>query len=287
MRVHTKERPFKCMECGQGFANKSTLHTHLRTHTLEKPYTCTECGRSFSVKSTLTAHMRLHTQERPYTCSVCGKSFSQKSALNTHMRVHTEEKPYTCSVCGTKFSQSCHLNRHMKIHIEGRPYVNKNGECFGPQKNVDSLNLTSGNDKSLAVSADNDKSSQNDESPDTFASPENDDTPDTDVSYDRALKASMLCVQTLLEHDPEMSSDIFSSDQENEDAVVCSRKKDVVGEFVNIKEELVLPENDDERMNRVSVLEGFDDNSKSLGPEPQNLDFLNVKTEVLSDNEGN
>nr|XP_027230696.1 zinc finger protein 765-like [Penaeus vannamei] len=88
----------------------------MRLHTGEKPYKCVECELEFTHKSTLLHHMRLHTGEKPYVCGICDKRFRQRVHLTTHVRLHTGEKPYTCDECDQKFFQRSHLTRHIKNH---------------------------------------------------------------------------------------------------------------------------------------------------------------------------
>ncbi|KAK7083761.1 hypothetical protein SK128_010760, partial [Halocaridina rubra] len=85
----------------------------------------------------------------------------------------------------------------------------------------------------------------------------NDETPVINAIHNKCPKneSSEPCVQALKE-DPEMSSDLFSCSQEKEDQAVYLQEAEVADEFISIKEEMVLPENEgNERNNKVNVLE--------------------------------
>ncbi|NXB35557.1 ZN275 protein, partial [Eulacestoma nigropectus] len=51
----------------------SELVVHEQHQSREKPYKCLECGKSFRQSSSLIHHLMIHSGERPYTCGECGK----------------------------------------------------------------------------------------------------------------------------------------------------------------------------------------------------------------------
>ncbi|ESN98571.1 hypothetical protein HELRODRAFT_137652, partial [Helobdella robusta] len=65
---HRRTRPacrqkLVCNSCGQVvchrvFPRPANLTRHIRTHTKEKPYRCKQCGKMFSISSNLLRHCK-------------------------------------------------------------------------------------------------------------------------------------------------------------------------------------------------------------------------------------
>ncbi|GBP07318.1 Protein bowel [Eumeta japonica] len=91
----------------------------LYIHSKEKPFKCTECGKGFCQSRTLAVHKILHMEESPHKCPVCSRSFNQRSNLKTHLLTHTDHKPYECNSCGKVFRRNCDLRRHTLTHAVG------------------------------------------------------------------------------------------------------------------------------------------------------------------------
>lgn len=95
-------------------------------HSKEKPFKCNECGKGFCQNRTLMVHKNQHLPNSPYNCATCGRSFNQRSNLKTHLLTHTDSKPYSCKECGKDFRRKCDLRRHAITHTAGNNSASNN-----------------------------------------------------------------------------------------------------------------------------------------------------------------
>ncbi|KAH9380880.1 hypothetical protein HPB48_012502 [Haemaphysalis longicornis] len=111
VRYRAPSRPkkeFICKFCQRRFTKY--------IHSKEKPFKCGECGKGFCQSRTLAVHRILHLDDSPHKCPTCGRSFNQRSNLKTHLLTHTDIKPYHCPACGKVFRRNCDLRRHALTH---------------------------------------------------------------------------------------------------------------------------------------------------------------------------
>jgi DNA-directed RNA polymerase subunit RPC12/RpoP len=96
-RIHQPVETFhyRCNFCPKRFPHVSLLNIHERVHTGEKPYQCMDCGQCFGSQSSLIKHNRsvgqlapsvFESGEKPYQCMDCGQCFGSQSSLIKHNR---------------------------------------------------------------------------------------------------------------------------------------------------------------------------------------------------------
>ncbi|KAI5712174.1 hypothetical protein M8J75_006442 [Diaphorina citri] len=79
------KKQFICKYCNREFTKY--------IHSKEKPFKCEECGKGFCQSRTLAVHKILHLEESPHKCPVCSRSFNQRSNLKTHLLTHSIPPP--------------------------------------------------------------------------------------------------------------------------------------------------------------------------------------------------
>eukprot|EP01084_Bolivina_argentea_P270212 459410_1 len=122
MQNKEKSKQYNCEYCTYKTNVKYHLIRHCRTHTGERPWKCNECGKGFAQSSGLKTHSRIHTGESPYKCSHCEKRFKSKGGLMYHIQTHIGPLPFKCSKCKQRFR----LISQRKIHFEvahSMPYL--------------------------------------------------------------------------------------------------------------------------------------------------------------------
>ncbi|XP_055842241.1 zinc finger protein 808-like isoform X2 [Episyrphus balteatus] len=110
---------YVCKICAKTSNNKFRHEEHLRIHTKEKPYKCEKCGIGIATSNAMAHHMRTH-ENITFECNVCDASYRHKKSLKKHLKLHTGEKPFGCRHCDKRFAFNYTRADHERnIHIDG------------------------------------------------------------------------------------------------------------------------------------------------------------------------
>ena len=111
---HTNVRDFTCQICGQGFALKVYLKSHMMYHMQNRPLKCPYCPKTFVVSAALDVHVNSHVGKRPFACDKCPWRFKCRNGLENHQLVHSKDRPWLCDVCSMTFKSKGCLQSHRK-----------------------------------------------------------------------------------------------------------------------------------------------------------------------------
>ncbi|XP_012272354.1 zinc finger protein 502 isoform X2 [Orussus abietinus] len=116
---HIGERRYKCAQCGKGFCETKSLHSHVLLHTGAKPYMCKYCGMSFRRKDSQDQHHKKHAEEQLYKCKVCEETFCTMNDRSKHMKQEHEkaDSSFACPDCGEQCSGQREIRIHLNMHL--------------------------------------------------------------------------------------------------------------------------------------------------------------------------
>ncbi|KAK3930390.1 Zinc finger protein 287 [Frankliniella fusca] len=117
--IHSGERPFICVDCGDTFVTAGDLSFHhQRDHTT---FACKLCPETFARIAYLKLHSKIHRSESgKWRCFVCDSEYDTKSDLIDHQTTHAMLNSImkgVCEQCGMSFKSVVDLENHMKSHI--------------------------------------------------------------------------------------------------------------------------------------------------------------------------
>ena len=95
--TNTKEPTYDCRACGKIFlghrnSGDKEFQQHMKIHAREKPFKCRHCNKGYASAHMLAIHVVVHTGEKPYQCNQCGKAYGQKSNLTKHINKNTKHR---------------------------------------------------------------------------------------------------------------------------------------------------------------------------------------------------
>ncbi|KAA0703256.1 hypothetical protein E1301_Tti006947 [Triplophysa tibetana] len=120
LSVHSREKPFACMHCGDKYKSQQRCLQHeafcdavTKEQTLENSSGSGNTNLMFAeVKSKKEVKVVPGENCDELKCKFCTKSFSRPRYLRRHILTHTDVKPYRCKTCEGCFSRYDHLKLH-------------------------------------------------------------------------------------------------------------------------------------------------------------------------------
>ena len=117
---YTKDREteFTCSDCGEVFASKSWLTSHMPNMHVGSEDSCQLCGEKFALRNDLGNHTeKAHANRHEvgeYLYQLCDEKFSLKKELKSHTEnAHTKEAD-ECSECEKNYQSRKYLTSHIR-----------------------------------------------------------------------------------------------------------------------------------------------------------------------------
>ena len=87
MRLKCKGNKFKCDVCEKLFNNYSVLVVHKRVHFGIRPYKCVDCGDGFSCTSSLKSHYKWHKEQNLSEYAIDEPNINLTSYQNNEIKI--------------------------------------------------------------------------------------------------------------------------------------------------------------------------------------------------------
>ena len=164
VRSHTGEKPYQCVICGRGFAQKSNVKKHMATHKVwplqhntlpssqtslisetKSSYQCQYCKHNFTKYTDFKTHLKTHEDHKSYKCQVsgCGQLFQDLDMFLDHSSLH-DNKQFRCHVCSHVFGDLGQLNLHSYAHLTDEQTREKQffqcSKCKNKYTSIEALN---------------------------------------------------------------------------------------------------------------------------------------------------
>ncbi|KAK7929071.1 hypothetical protein WMY93_005466 [Mugilogobius chulae] len=109
----------RCPHClDRWFRGPNKLARHMRMHTKEKPFKCPICAKAFSQSYHMKRHHRVQHSQGRYTCTVCGQNLPNWIEFKNHKSLH-EPGVVCCPFCDKQFKHKSLYLAHIKVHKNG------------------------------------------------------------------------------------------------------------------------------------------------------------------------